>query len=205
MHNISVFWSPQGNQIVHRWNVDTDLIWYISSVTKPFLLCWILKTLKERMTRVLTASLEKETVSFRHIFSPYCSLYRWGSAVSLLLHNVCHPAVVIFSLSKLAPTMPAKGIQLDRVGGESAVGNHLLAKGTDGTNISKMFMQQRSKKSFWQADKQIQKPEKPTGSWGSTASRFDAESWQPGSKWATWGAKHWSLCCFHRQDAYCRL
>lgn len=33
--------------------------------------------------------------------------------------------------------MPAEGMQLDRVGSEPVVGNHLLAKGTDGANISK--------------------------------------------------------------------
>lgn len=34
------------------------------------------------------------------------------------------------------------------------------------------------RKSFWQADRQTQKPEKPTASWGITACRFDAETWQ---------------------------
>lgn len=37
--------------------------------------------------------------------------------------------------------MPAGRIQLDGVGGEAAVGNHLLAEGTDGTNTGKMFAQ----------------------------------------------------------------
>lgn len=37
---------------------------------------------------------------------------------------------------------------------EVRIGNHLLAKGTDGTNTSKMFMQQQSKKSSLQADSQ---------------------------------------------------
>lgn len=56
--------------------------------------------------------------------------------------------------------MPAERIQLDRVGGEAAVGNHLMAEGTDGTNTSKMFVQQQYKKSFRVSDKQTQKPEK---------------------------------------------
>lgn len=68
MHNISVLWSLQGNQTAHRWNVDIDLIWYFSSVTKPFLLSWILRTIKERMTQVLTAKLVGR--GNRRFFSP---------------------------------------------------------------------------------------------------------------------------------------
>lgn len=48
--------------------------------------------------------------------------------------------------------MPAGRIQLDGVGGEAAVGNHLLAEGTDGTNTGKMFAQAAIQEgSFWQA------------------------------------------------------
>lgn len=39
------------------------------------------------------------------------------------------------SLLKLALAVAAEGIQLDSVGGEAAVGNLLLAKGTDGTKV----------------------------------------------------------------------
>ena len=154
MHNISVLWSPQGNQIVHRRNVDTDLIWYIWSVTKPFLLCWMLRSIKAGMTQLLTAKLAGEEADiFLGIFSPRCSFHRWDSAAS---PSVMCAIQLLSSRSLLKPalTVPAQGLQLDGVGGEPAVGNHLLAKGTDGTDTSKMFVQQQSKKSSWQADRQ---------------------------------------------------
>lgn len=102
------------------------------------------------MTQVLTAKLAGKGSRhfFPHIFpslqfpSPRLSSLPLQSIMcALQLLSSC-------SLSKLSLTMPAEGIQLDRVGGEAAFGNHLLAKGTDGTNITKMFMQQQSKKSF---------------------------------------------------------
>ncbi len=194
MHNISVLWNPQGNQTVHRRNVDTDLIWYIWSVTKPFLLCWILRTIKERMTQVLTAKLveERKQAFFSSLQFPSLRL----SSLSLCSIMCAIQLLSSCSLWKLALTMPAEGIQLDRVGGEAAVGNHLLAKDTDGTNTGKMLVQQQPKKSFWQADRQTQKPEKPTASWGITACRFDAENLaarQPASYLTRKELKHWSL------------
>lgn len=191
MHNISVLWSPQGNQMVHCWNADIDLIWYIWSVTKPFLLSWILRTIEGRMTQVLTAKLfGRGSGRFPpDIFSSLQFLSRRLRSPSLF-SKMC--AIQLFSscsLWKLALTTPAGRIQLDRVGGEAAVGNHLLAKGADGTNTSKMFVQQKSKKSFWPADRQTQEPEKLAVSWSISACRLDANTWQPGSQRATWSAK----------------
>lgn len=148
MHNISVLWSPQDNRMVDRWDADIDLIWYIWSVTKPFSLSWILRTLEERATQVLKAKLfgRWSRLVSAHIFSslPFLSL----TLRSLLLcSKMC--AIQLFSarsLWKLALTMPTGRLQLDRVGGEAAVGNHLLAEGTDGTNSVKMLVQQQCKR-----------------------------------------------------------
>lgn len=102
------------------------------------------------MTQLLTAKQAGKEASIfpLHIFSSLqfpslrrssLSFYSIMSAIQLL--SSC-------SLSELALTVPAQGIQLDRVGGEAAVGNHLLAKGTDGTNTSKMFVQQQFQEVF---------------------------------------------------------
>lgn len=91
-----------------------------------------------------------------HIFSspPFLS-----ATLRSLLPRSKMCAIQLFparSLWKPALTAPTGRLQLDRVGGEAAVGNHLLAEGTDGANSVKMLVQQRSKR---------QKPEELPLSW----------------------------------------
>lgn len=76
------------------------------------------------MTRVLTAEL---SVRGKGCF--FSLLNRLLSS-SRLCCDMCSLAVAI----PLDLTTPAETTQSGRVGGEAAVGNHLLAKGTDGPN-----------------------------------------------------------------------
>lgn len=81
MHNISALWSPQDNRMVDRWNADIDLIWYIWSVTKPFLLSWILRTMEEMVTQVLKAKLfgRSSRLVSAHTFSCCFCHWHWGA------------------------------------------------------------------------------------------------------------------------------
>lgn len=158
-----VLWGPQGNHIVHRWNVDTDLIWYMWSVTKPFLLSWILRTIKERMTQLLTAKLaKKEAGIFVPVFSPLCTFHRWDSAAfSLTLQ------CVLSSCYHLAPSWSWPWPWQQRESNWTVWEARLRLviscwlKAQMAQKCSKMFMQ----KSFWQVNGQKQKLQKATESW----------------------------------------
>lgn len=123
------------------WNADIDLIWCMWSVTKPFLLSWILRTIDERMTWVFTAKLfsrgngrpSPDTLS-----SSQFSVTETRQPSSPRLRDVCHPAVAILLPLKSWPrTMAAGRVRLDGAGGEAAIADHLLARGgTDGTDIT---------------------------------------------------------------------
>ncbi|CAB1453377.1 unnamed protein product [Pleuronectes platessa] len=90
-------------------------------------------------------------VSFAVVTCASCELTRNLKPISCLRSHSESPSAqsvcFLHCTTKPALTVPAQGLQLDGVGGEPAVGNHLLAKGTDGTNTGKMFVQQQSKKS----------------------------------------------------------
>lgn len=93
-----------------------------------FLLGCILRTIKERMTQALTAELPGK------MFSPHCrSCQRDAGSLSLCSIMCAIQMLSSCFLSKRALTTAAEGTRLDRVGGESPVGNHLPAKKKKGT------------------------------------------------------------------------
>lgn len=163
------------------WNADTDLIWYMWSVTKPFLLSWILRTIDERMTWVFTAKL------FRRGNGPpsphQFSVTETRQPSSPRLRDVCHPAVaILFPLKSCPRTMAARRVRLDGAGGEAAIADHLLARG------AQMAQTSQFERSFWLADGQDEETWE-TPRWKGREVSLHADWMQkPEGRWAAWVA-----------------
>lgn len=131
------------------WNADIDLIWCMWSVTKPFLLSWILRTIDERMTWVFTAKLFRRGNGRPSPHHSFLSL-RLGSLPPL------DSVMCAIQLLPFCSLWKAGRVRLDGAGGEAAIADHLLARGAQMAQISQF------EKSFRQTGKR-KKPEKPLG------------------------------------------